>query len=184
MDTNILDDYQKDFAKSWYNKGKEITSDGIKSYLDKFISFYICYNSLYAKYAFHKTQKDVGDEVAAISYVIQFITVPKFLKEIEKLELDLATLKSLIENENYFIFFLADKPDKVKLAEFKKMLNSQNSQERANAILTIIYKIRCNIFHGRKDIAQDQVNLLKPAISILDKTIELLYFELTGEKIN
>ena len=55
------------------------------------------------------------------------------------------------------------------------MLNSSSADERARAILQIIYQVRCNMFHGRKSVNPVQKQLLIPLTVLLEKIIGKLY---------
>jgi hypothetical protein len=57
-------------------------------------------------------------------------------------------------------------------------LSSSNAHHRAEAILKIIYQVRCNMFHGRKSVEPIQKQLLLPLIVLLEKIIEKLYQKL------
>jgi hypothetical protein len=54
-------------------------------------------------------------------------------------------------------------------------LDSHNQNTRAKAALEALYAIRCNMFHGQKGFNLAQLELLRPAILLLEKTVEVLY---------
>lgn len=59
-----------------------------------------------------------------------------------------------------------------------KALESHERDRRARGVLEALYAVRCNMFHGRKAFEALQLPLLRPAISLLESTVETLYNEL------
>ena len=60
-------------------------------------------------------------------------------------------------------------------------LESRGRNRRAHAVLETLYAIRCNMFHGHKGFEPVQLELLRPAIALLDSTINVLYKALDAE---
>jgi len=54
-------------------------------------------------------------------------------------------------------------------------LESRGSNRRAKAVLEALYAIRCNMFHGQKGFQPIQLELLQPAIAVLETTADALY---------
>jgi hypothetical protein len=57
-------------------------------------------------------------------------------------------------------------------------LESRSANRRAHAILEALYAIRCNMFHGHKGFEPIQLELLRPAILLLQSTINVLHHAL------
>ena len=53
-------------------------------------------------------------------------------------------------------------------------LESRGSNRRAKAVPKALYAIRCNMFHRQKGFQPIQLELLQPAIAVLEKTAEAL----------
>jgi hypothetical protein len=53
--------------------------------------------------------------------------------------------------------------------------NLLGSTRRAKAVLEALYAVRCNMFHGRKGFRPIRLELLQPAIVVLENTAEALY---------
>jgi hypothetical protein len=64
--------------------------------------------------------------------------------------------------------------------ELLSRLRSNATDDRANAILELIYSIRCNMFHGHKGFNKVQIPLLEPSIVLLRSVIVLLRDELAN----
>lgn len=92
-------------------------------------------------------------------------------------------LKILMNKQSSFHFWIYLDPVFGERQEDKdekliKMLNSSSTDERARAILQLIYQVRCNMFHGRKSVAPVQKQLLIPLTVLLEKIIDKLYRKL------
>jgi hypothetical protein len=64
-------------------------------------------------------------------------------------------------------------PDRRKNEELYRQLTSSNLEERVNAILIYLYRVRCNIFHGTKGLDPDQREILRPSIRCLRRILRL-----------
>ena len=51
---------------------------------------------------------------------------------------------------------------------------SRSRNRRAHAVLEALYAIRCNMFHGHKGFDPMQLELLRPAVLLLESTIDVL----------
>jgi hypothetical protein len=60
-------------------------------------------------------------------------------------------------------------------------LESRSRNRRAHAVLEVLYAIRCNMFHGHKGFEPIQLELLRPAVLLLQSTINVLYRALDGD---
>ena len=54
-------------------------------------------------------------------------------------------------------------------------IESSSRNQLAKAALEALYAIRCNMFHGQKGFDLAQLELLRPAVLLLEKTVEVLY---------
>lgn len=115
-----MEDYQKKFSKHWFKKATDIDphSENIELYLDQFISYYICFNSLYEVNVDDHKYKYKGDEKAATKQTIKTITGEAFLYEMESIKTDLDKLVGLIANHSYYICWDRDNKDQTKRNEF------------------------------------------------------------------
>lgn len=72
--------------------------------------------------------------------------------------------------EHYFAICISkktQKEEKNKNIQLHQALSSGETVRVAPAILTILYRVRCNMFHGTKRFGPIQVVLLAPLIRIL-----------------
>ena len=89
-------------------------------------------------------------------------------------------LKSLIEKEKFHILLdlITGDSNRQKDLELLELLNSDIAADKAKAITKVVYAIRCNLFHGHKQFAGVQVEILVPVTTILKRIVECLYNKL------
>lgn len=177
-----------DFINRWLKKAENIQLNGLSDFFDKYFTLFVVYNRLYAMATFIlatkgeiniKKRTAFPDGPAATDYVGQFLGAIALVEGIEnhatsKVALD--TIIRLIDEERFYIKLDMVTGDQQRPADeaLLRRLRSTNKGEKATAILETIYAIRCNMFHGHKGFHEVQKELLDPAISILERLIELL----------
>jgi len=66
--------------------------------------------------------------------------------------------------------------------ELAEKLEGKNTNDKAKALLKVFYQIRCNLFHGRKDIThQKQKELFDAVNPLLEQVVDCIYKELDKE---
>jgi hypothetical protein len=183
--------------KRWLEKSKDYDTSDINQCIDKFMTLYVTYNALYveaAAYIHRKAAKEgtggyklkgdgFPDQQAATKYVLDILGSRKLL---ERLNNDSSTkqaidhLVDLMERGGFNITLdsVWGEPDRDKDKELLNSLKSKRADEKARTILTIIYEVRCNLFHGRKGLHPVQKDLLVPLSILLETVIMLLYSDL------
>jgi hypothetical protein len=183
----------RDFCDRWLQKAEDYDTIDLNQCFDKFFTLYVVYNALYVETAalLHRKAKKEGrdeykledgrfpDESAATKYVLDFLKSRSLMDAFEsdeKTKHALTELISVIQIGQFNIQLdpVWGRPQRVKDRELLTSLKSNNTDEKARAILKIIYAIRCNMFHGRKGLHPVQKELLTPLINILEKVINLL----------
>ncbi len=156
-----------EIAKRWLEKSKKYDNNHVEEVMDKFFSLYVSYNAMYSRFS----QKDSDDRACATTRMSDYLKREKItiLNDCE------STIKEMIEpvkNDNFYIYGNDSNQD------FKKdNIIIQRIEEDINnyaAILNFIYGIRCNMFHGNKQIIGEQTQLLNPANKILEKLLDTL----------
>ncbi|PZO38538.1 MAG: hypothetical protein DCF17_14585 [Shackletoniella antarctica] len=187
-------------CKRWREKAQQYEIEDTHQLFDKFFSLYVAYNALYAETAAYLHRKAISegkkeykldnesfpDKQAAIEYVLGLMKSKNLMQSLEKTESTkqaIEQLKVLMSKQSSLHFWICldpvfGKPQEDKDEELNKMLNSPSTDERARAILGIIYQVRCNMFHGRKSVSPVQGQLLIPLIVLLEKIIDKLYQKL------
>jgi hypothetical protein len=181
-------EFQK-FIRSWLTKASNIElSYELNTYYDRFFTLYVVYNRLYAEATFILARnnqlnlsgvKSFPDKKGAINYVSQFLGSENIIRELESDPTVFKALKSIEEmiDRNDFsikLHMVTGAKQREKDLELLASLRSTNRRIKAEAILGMIYSIRCNMFHGHKGFNSIQTRLLAPVLDILNKVIILL----------
>jgi hypothetical protein len=190
----------KSLCQRWREKANQYDVEDIDQLFDKFFSLYVAYNALYAEAYAYLRRKDIKDgkekskrtsdrfpdESAATTRVLEFLKSRSLIENLEQTndtKQAIEKLKTLTDkqNGNYFWICLhpvSGEPQKSKDKTLIKELNSSETDKRARAILKLIYKVRCNMFHGRKSVEPIQKEILIPVIIILERIVDQLFTKL------
>ena len=126
------------------------------------------------------------DKNAATQYVLNLLKAKSLMQSLEdntETNLAIEEIKKLLTPQNSHHFWICldpvfGEPQENEDQKLLQALSSSNAHHRAEAILKIIYQVRCNMFHGRKSVEPIQKQLLLPLIVLLEKIIEKLYQKL------
>ena len=186
-----------DFCKRWYDKSKSYSIDfdtlddteKLKRVFDQFFSFWVLYNCLYNEFCDTST----SDRTKAIDGVFDLIhaninneqkqTIIVLCTKIKSIKtvcrLNFYSNRSLSSNvirrrqrnsstrrtlpaERVSCKFFNDE-------QLIQGLDNSDINEKLQAALVALYQIRCNLFHGDKSFTNNQINVLKPLIELLEK---------------
>lgn len=175
------------FVTDWLTKANQIQLRLPATYFDKFFTLYVAYNRLYAEATFTLSRNGqinisnrtrFPDTKAATDYILQFMGAEDFISEITKDETSLKALEEiirLIQEECFYIKLDMITGDSQRECDIKLLeeLKSTNKCIKGKAILQTFYSIRCNMFHGHKGFDKVQIEILKPTIILLRKTITI-----------
>jgi len=141
VDKSIL----RTIIDNWYNRSKDEKIDEF----DRFISLWISFNA----WGYHEIETDKDRQM-----IDDLKKNQKMLESYDKAKLDKQFMKKLHDISNDKIKTYKPKPEYVWLDNDKSL----------NTLLEMIYKIRCNLFHGRKDRNTERdKNLVKWARIVL-----------------
>lgn len=195
---------QQRFYERWLEKAKDHRDNSQTDYsaFDRFISLYIVYNFLYVEVYQYLQEKDKpgittgnkkgskennissGEKGSATTNITLFFGgAEDFMSEFSPSQRDaLEELRSFIKPDDSFKFIIyfdkkgEPQPDKDK--KLSKKLKSSGVGQISDAILEMIYEVRCNLFHGRKCIDSVQEDLLNPLSNILEELVQKIYDKL------
>lgn len=173
------------FCASWRQKAAGYDWD-IRGAFDRFFTLYVVFNRLYAEATFRlarqgkvRLQKRFPDSQGSQEYTVQFVTARRLTDAWND---DPATKGALVEiaghlREGRFALKLdmvtgAHRPDAD--VDLLARIESRSRNKRAQAGLEALYAIRCNMFHGHKGFHPIQLELLLPALRLLESTIGVL----------
>ena len=165
----------RDFYQRWLQKADAYEQNGHESdYFDRFSSLFVVFNRLYGVATFalaRNKQIDLSkrssfpDGKAAKEYVLQYLKSGHYIERLEAetpVREAIETIMHLIANKQFYIkldMVTGDKqPDKDE--NLLMRLSSRGKGQRAEAILDLLYSIRCNMFHGQKGFQEVQLRLL------------------------
>jgi len=180
MSNRCLDEYKeiKGFApernaiesvKRWVEKANENTGLDLNSQIDKFFSFYVAYNIIYSLLSKNKK----WDRCSAVNVVAHYIK-NETLNTFSENNSTIAEMMQPIKNGKFYIYTKEDTyKDTELISNIEKNINKEES------ILNLLYGMRCNMFHGQKELSEDQLLLLTPANKILDDIIQSLISSIT-----
>jgi hypothetical protein len=177
------------FYNNWLGKADSYSNNTLADQFDKFISLYVVFNALYIevidalKQSGESLPKDYKDKKAATDYVAQFLKSKFYVQTLLADETSRASLEQIIdiiENNRFHIILELGVPLRHLDLELLSFLQSNSSQEKAKAILSMLYHIRCNIFHGQKGFEERQREILEPATHLLRRTVEITFQKLNS----
>lgn len=171
----------RDYIDTWTNKISSYKGDDLGTLFDKYTSLYILYNRLYNE-SYRQmqinnqlTKQRYSDFEKATKLVIEYneaIKINARLKNKNNL-IDISAIADLLRND-VFNINLADGVSQ-KDHDITLLGNLENEEPaiKAQAALSTIYNVRCNMQHGEKHFEEHQRMLLNPLINILETVVEL-----------
>jgi len=158
-----------DIAKRWFEKAQRNSNqDDIEEVMDKFFSLYVSYNAIYS-------QLGSGDRNCATTKMGEYLE-REDIRILDNCKNDIKELIKPIEEGSFYIYgnesTLDYKNDEQILEKINEFINDDIRNYKS--VLNFIYGLRCNMFHGSKDIIAEQKSLLNPANKVLEKLVERL----------
>jgi hypothetical protein len=199
----------KQLYKRWiekaeqYNEVIQASSDCKKrceALIDKFFTLYVVYNALYNEVnaSLERDQKIQiknrrAEEEKAVENVILFLSVKKLFSKISEdpaSRTSITRLEKIMEEgiksrrNSYGDLRICYHSNGIYDEDGDKNLQSKFSQKNkpdiyVKGILEFIYHIRCNLFHGKKEINAIQEAILSPSVILLETIVNIVYDELT-----
>ncbi|MCT4698236.1 hypothetical protein [Tenacibaculum haliotis] len=171
----------KKYIETWTTKISSYKNDDLGTLFDKYTALYTLYNRLYnesikqMKASNNLTKSRYSDFEKATKLVVDFNSATDIvskLKENNNFE-DINIIADLIRNDIFHIN-LADGVSKKDIdIELMNNLENENPTIKAQASVSTIYNVRCNMQHGEKHFEESQRMLLEPLIRILETIVEL-----------
>ena len=182
------------FYEPWWNeKCKDYKGGSLSDHYDLFFSRFVTYNALYnvivrTKERTGKLKKDKdrygniverGDRKKAIDCMVKelsaersvlqaFFTQPEITLNVKKLE-------EMLDDEEFGVFFDGGGHNPEGDKKILRNLKNNKLESRMRGVLTFLYQVRCNLFHGAKGYENTQIQVLKTLNVILEKIVEILF---------
>lgn len=189
----------EEFYRRWLEKADAYQGQTLSDYFDKFFTLFVLFNRLYAEVTFILYRRDQSnlfkrkrhsfrDAEAATTYVLQYIGSRNLLSDLDSdadASAALSTIKSLMRDKRFYIKLdmMTGNPQPDEDKQLLQDFESRCSEKRGKAILEILYRMRCNMFHGHKGFDNVQVEILRPTVCLLRKIVEVLHVKLTEEPL-
>jgi hypothetical protein len=173
------------FTEAWLERADGYNDD-LNGCYDKFFTLFVVFNRLYSEATFELDKRGIitlpknrplPDKKGATEYTLELIGLEKF-EEIyaEKLAPHVETVARLIDEEVFYIRFSSPEGERQPERDRELLGELRSSgRTRALAVLELVYRVRCNLFHGHKAFNSVQLELLRPVNVILENTARLLY---------
>lgn len=158
-----------DIANRWFEKAQRNSNqDDIEEVMDKFFSLYVSYNAIYS-------QLGSGDRKCATTEMDEYLE-RKGIRVLDNCKHDIKELIKPVEEGSFHIYgnnsSLEYKNDEQIIRKINDFINDDIRNYKS--VLNFIYGLRCNMFHGSKDIIAEQKSLLNPANKVLEKLLVVL----------
>ena len=176
----MLSDEMERFYKRWKKKANGYNISELKGCFDKFITLFIVYNFLYNRVDSSENSDKKKATIRVLSCIeAEYLNQELFKKKIKKTGEAFANLIEVMENFSFHRYSISGKTREQLDKELFVDLKDGSVNEKMEALLLILYLIRCNMFHGSKDFEYRQESLLKPSIILLNRIVEILHGKLS-----
>ena len=171
------------FCERWQEKAKKENPDGeLNECFDHFFTSFVVYNRIYNFCYFlnpNNVQDDYRDHKCAVDLMVKFAEESGVIESIlKKIRTYVVSAADVLSTNQFYIYDIYNNDKKKKKKEqnneedLKRKLSLQmspeNSKDIFEKVLELLYKVRCNMFHGEKEYVPKQIDLLRPLNHILD----------------
>ena len=97
-----------------------------------------------------------------------FFTQPEITHNVKRIE-------EMLDKKGFGVSFDGGKHSPKKDKIILNNLKSNDLESRMEGVLTFLYEVRCNLFHGDKGYENQQIQVLQTLNVILEKIVEILF---------
>jgi hypothetical protein len=182
----MIDREFQQFIDRWLHKADVESDDALHTAFDKFYAQFLVYNKLYVEIfniLTHERPKRYREAEASSNYIVKFVGGSELWRQLEgqqNVKEAISNLENILVSQAFYITLDAStgnpklEADKLLLSE----LRSASPDSKATSLLQILYRIRCNLVHGRKQFVPYQKIILDPSNIIIRKLINILMTKL------
>ncbi|MFZ6770864.1 hypothetical protein ACO0LM_27735 [Undibacterium sp. Di26W] len=170
------------FCERWIVKADAYRSNNLEDLFDRFFTLFVAYNRFYSAAAeLHRATIDPrqaqllqGDRREATSVMARLIRQSRFADAMNgnsSIAVACQDISTMLQERRFFLHSVrgTKEPDRARDAKLADGLRKHSLL----SVLECLYQIRCNIFHGEKEFAPQQAELLAPAIILLAAIVSL-----------
>jgi hypothetical protein len=185
-----------DFHDSWSAKANAYDGDQLQGAFDKFFTQYVIFNRLYAEATFRYLLSNhiqlpsyFPDSKGAVEYTLGYIGAQRLNAQLDAdptsraaIARVIALLSGPVGGHQFCIVLdrLRGNPQPAEDAALLNKISSANPSRKCWAVLRFLYAIRCNTFHGHKGFEPVQLEVMKPANTLLRHVTEILFDKLSA----
>lgn len=180
----------ENFCTNWLEKA-DAYGNSNHDHFDRFFTQFVVFNRVYAEATFRLAQQGIiripGDRFpdgkGAKEYILKFIGAQDYIAALGNSQRSTEAITNVVDliRQGRFsirLDMVHGTPQRGKDIQLMQDLLSPNAQIKGTAVLTFLYSIRCNTFHGRKDFNPVQTLILAPTNVLLRETIEIALAQL------
>jgi hypothetical protein len=166
------------FISRWRRKSLNYNLERLQGCFDAFFSAFVLYNFLYDYICQEDAHRfpEEGDRKRAVEVARRFLS-SSAIAEDEVVKRSAQELVDLVNEKSFYI--RDDEWDAAQVAG----LGTANAERWTEALMEVLYRIRCNTFHGRKLFHESQKRVLMPCITILRRVNDLLIEKLAPGRV-
>lgn len=177
----MLSDEVIEYYNGWYAQIKSMIGDTTEKAFARFGSLYpvqdrLCHEATEALVA-NGIEVESGNKACLTSNLVKYLGAIPILSAFTKNgnDKDISDLVQMMEHTVFNITLNNRQPEPEKDALLLEGLKSSNADDKAIAIVRVIYQVRCNHAHGDKSFDQIQILLLEPLSNLLTTINKMLF---------
>ncbi len=165
-------DFTLSLCRRWLKKASECDGAKLEGAFDRFFSLFVAFNAVYV-YLSPNDDRDRQQATKLFPKVVGSDSLAEALDGNGGSD-DIRKLSELIgPGGGFFLHGKLGVPNRAHDEEVGRQLVSLDPTARVDAVLRFLYQLRCNLFHGRKDMAEEQRRVLVPANRCLERVVRV-----------
>lgn len=166
----------EDYIAGWKQQAAScVNNEDVNIMFDKFRALYQIYNRLFNEVS-NRLGEHQADRKGATSHIVEYLTADALVSSIEEnLETRNAELqlREFIRNHTFHFDLKGQQYDPSDANDDKILaqMESADKKTRMEGLLLLIYKVRCNLFHGQKHRSSAQLPLMHTVLPILELVV-------------
>jgi len=169
------------FIERWLEKANNYSDTDLSDVFDKFFTLFVAFGAIYQEiYQLMLEEGRFGsrrysEEDAAVKSLSEYLGYSELAKPLRIHAEQIMYIESLIEKETFYFCVQKDHrtPDYDADRELLSDLRSDQDEIFCQAILKLLYRTRCNMFHGAKEYSEQQMGLINSMNIFLKSVVDV-----------